>query len=226
MRWAHPRRGLLLPGAFLGVAEDSGRELELGEMVLRTACAHLARLDRVADAERRAGLDGRAGASVSMAVNASVGQLAGRCFVDLVAAVLAEHALSPERLCIEITERSVLERPAHGPATPVRLTLDGLAELGVRLAIDDFGTGYSSLTHVLQFPVRVLKIDRSFVEGVATDRQSRAIVAAVVQLATGMGLTAVAEGIEEPDQAEVLRELGCPLGQGYLFGRPAAADLR
>ncbi|MHB1486086.1 MAG: putative bifunctional diguanylate cyclase/phosphodiesterase [Acidimicrobiales bacterium] len=211
VRWQHPRRGLLLPEAFLGVAENSGRELELGEVVLRAACTHLADLDRLG------------GEPVWMSVNASVGQLAGKSFVDLVASVLSEHGISPHRMCIEITERSVLERPAHGPSTPVRMTLDGLADLGVRLAIDDFGTGYSSLTHLLQFPVQVLKIDRSFVQGVATDRQSRALVAAVVRLATGMGLTAVAEGVEEPVQADVLRELGCPFGQGYLFGRPAPA---
>ena len=214
IRWQHPERGLLRPAAFLGVAEDAGRERELGELVLHASCAHLARLDEAAP-ERR----------LSVSVNVSAAQLTGDGFVHLVEEKLHQHGLAPERLCLEISERSILERPAHGPATPVRVTLDALAELGVRLAIDDFGTGYSSLTHVLQFPVHILKIDQSFVLGVASDRQRRSVVAAVIELARGMGIEAIAEGIERRDQLRALQALGCPFGQGYLLGRPAPAGI-
>jgi len=211
IRWQHPERGLLLPDEFLGVAEDAGRERELGELVLRTACADLTFLDP----------GGHAG--LTMSVNLSAGQL-DLDFVDLVASVLAEAGLAPDRVCLEILERTILDRPAFGSSTPVTTTLEALSDVGVRLAIDDFGTGYSSLAHLLQFPVNVLKVDRSFVSGMVFDRRRRAIVGAVIDMARGMGATAVAEGVERPDQVDLLRQLGCPLGQGHLLGVPAPAD--
>ena len=212
VRWDHPKRGLLQPAAFLSVAEDAGLESQVDNFVLRTACAHLAALDRTSTAAT----------SMSMSVNLSIGQLAADGFIELVQSVLEENDLAPERLCFEITERRILERPDHGPATPVRVALNSLAEAGVRLAIDDFGTGYSSLTHVLQLPIHILKIDRSFVSGVTTDRQRHSIVAAITELARGMGIDAVAKGIEHRGQLNALRRLGCPFGQGYLLGRPIA----
>ena len=211
VRWNHPRRGLLHPPEFLGVAEDAGLESELDNFVLRAACAHLADLD--ASSTR----------PLSMSVNLSIGQLAGDGFVGLVRSVLEEFGLAPHRLCFEITERRILERPDHGPATPVRVTLEALAEAGIRLAVDDFGTGYSSLTNVLDLPIQVLKIDRSFINRITTGRQPHSIVAAIIELARGMGIDAIAKGIEHPDQLAALRQLGCPLGQGYLLGRPAPA---
>jgi len=215
VRWNHPKRGLLQPAAFLSVAEDAGLESQVDNFVLRTACAHLAALDRRST-------NGTA-PSMSMSVNLSIGQLAADGFIDLVQSVLEENDLAPERLCFEITERRILERPDHGPATPVRVALNSLAAAGVRLAIDDFGTGYSSLTHVLQLPIHILKIDRSFVSGITTDRQRHSIVAAITELARGMGIDAMAKGIEHRGQLNALRRLGCPYGQGYLLGRPIAS---
>jgi diguanylate cyclase (GGDEF)-like protein/PAS domain S-box-containing protein len=209
VRWQHPERGLLAPGAFLGVAEDSGRDDAITEHVLRAACADVAHL---VDA---------AGDGVWVSVNASAAQLARSDFPDLVAEVLADTGLTPARLCIEVTERAILERPSSGVSTPVLAALDAIACLGVQLAIDDFGTGYSSLSHVVQFPLHVLKIDRSFVRGVGADRDRHSVVAALVALARNLGVLSVAEGIEDERQLEELRRLGCDLGQGYLLGRPA-----
>ena len=207
VRWQHPRLGLLQPAEFLPIAEDLGRGREVDEFVLRTA---------VAEAAARA----RTGRPLTVSVNASSSHLTLPDFPGLVAAVLADTGLDPGLLWVEVTEHAVLERAASGPAASVLETFQRLSDLGVGVAVDDFGTGYSSLSHLLELPVRVLKIDRSFVAGVDTDRRSRAMVEALVALTTRMGLVAVAEGIERPAQLEVLRELGCRHGQGYLLGRP------
>ena len=208
VRWRHPRRGLLYPAAFLDVVEDAGRDADLGELVLRSACGFAVAF---------------APGGTTIAVNISGGQVATEDFPSVVASVLEGSGLAPGRLCLEISERSILDRPAHGPATSILRNLERLALLGVQLAIDDFGTGYSSMTHVLEFPVSVLKIDQSFVQRMTSDRQSHSIVAALLELSRGMGIRAVAEGIETQDQLAALRALGCPAGQGYLLGRPEPA---
>lgn len=210
VRWQHPERGLLEPAEFLGVIDDAGRDSDLGELVLRMACDFA---------------KGLPDDSAFISVNVSAGQIASDVFPDLVAETIAASGLNASRLCLEVSERSILDRPAQGPATPILRNLERLASLGIRLAIDDYGTGYSSLSHVLDFPVTMLKIDESFVHGMAAERQSRSVVAALIELARGIGVDAVAEGIEEADQLEMLEGMGCPFGQGYLLGRPAAAPL-
>jgi diguanylate cyclase (GGDEF)-like protein/PAS domain S-box-containing protein len=207
VRWQHPERGLLPPAAFLDVVEDSGRENELGELVLRRSVAFAA----------------AAGGSGIIAVNVSASQMAADGFPDLVDAVLADFQFPADRLCLEISERSLLDRPAQGASTPISHNLDLLAARGVALAIDDFGTGYSSMTHVVQFPVSILKIDQSFVARVVEDRQGRSVVAALVELSRGLGIESVAEGVERGEQLEALSAMGCGLGQGYLLGRPVPA---
>ena len=214
VRWEHPDRGLVPPGDFIPVAEDSGLIVPIGRWVLREACEQLARWTEAG---------GRL-AALEVGVNLSARQLAHPGLVDDVATILEETGAEPGRVCLEITETAVLD--------DVELAgerLAALKALGVRLAIDDFGTGYSSLSQLGRFPVDVLKIDRSFVQAMgeaAAHPRGRGVVAAVITLASAMGLVPVAEGVEREAQAEVLRALGCPCAQGFLFSAArTAADV-
>jgi diguanylate cyclase (GGDEF)-like protein/PAS domain S-box-containing protein len=205
LRWQHPGRGLLAPGAFLGVAEDTGLIVPIGEWVLREAC-------RACRAWQAAGRELR------IAVNLSAQQFRQVNLQDLVRSVLAETGLDSRWLELEITESLLVE-----PTEQVMAILVNLNTLGVRLSIDDFGTGYSSLNYLKLYPIDQLKIDKSFVDGVARDPNDRAIAQAVVALARALDLETIAEGVEDENQLRVLRELGCNTFQGYYFGRPAAA---
>jgi diguanylate cyclase (GGDEF)-like protein/PAS domain S-box-containing protein len=210
VRWHHPRRGLVPPADFISLAETSGLIVPMGEWVLDEAC-------RQAAAWRA---DGSADNDLVMAVNLSPRQLSADGLTATVAATLERHGLPAERLCLEITESVIMADPASATAT-----LRELKALGVQLAIDDFGTGYSSLGHLKHLlPMDALKIDRSFVRDIATSAESQAIVAAVIDLACKLGVTTVAEGVEEPAQAAILRELRCAVGQGYMWSRPQPAD--
>ncbi|MFC3385118.1 putative bifunctional diguanylate cyclase/phosphodiesterase [Couchioplanes azureus] len=206
VRWNHPARGMVPPGEFVPVAERSGLIVPLGSWVLREACTQLAAW--------RAEYGEAAIASVN--VNVAGRQLRDPGFVDEVAAVLSDTGLAPANLVLEVTESSVVD------GRQVRDTLEALHGLGVRLALDDFGTGQSSLSLLRAFPVDVLKLDKSFVDGICEgeDRGRLAVAAAVSQLAEHLDLYAVAEGIETADQAERLRRLGYRLGQGYHLARP------
>ncbi|GGN76876.1 hypothetical protein GCM10010112_49400 [Actinoplanes lobatus] len=210
VRWQHPERGFVSPVDFIPVAERSGLIVPLGGWVLREACTQLARW--------RDSL--KEGAVEAINVNVAVRQLREAGFVDEVAAVLSDTGLTPRNLVLEVTESSV----ADGPQ--VAETLRDLHEMGVRLALDDFGTGQSSLSLLRAFPVDVLKLDKSFVDGIAdgADRGRLAVAAAVAQLAEHLELKAVAEGIESQDQLERLRDMGYRYGQGYLMARPLPAD--
>lgn len=202
VRWAHLERGLLAPSDFISLAEETGLIVPIGEWVLRQACAIAAAWSTP---------------DLIMSVNVSARQLAGGDFVDLVAATLRETGLAPEALCLELTESAVLESGAMA-------ALEGLKRLGVRLAIDDFGTGWSSLGHLRRFPIDIVKLDRTFVSGLGREPQDASIASAIISLAHALGLSTVAEGIETSEQLAVLAELGCDLGQGYLFARPAPAE--
>jgi diguanylate cyclase (GGDEF)-like protein len=206
VRWRHPVRGIVPPADFIPVAERSGLIVPLGSWVLREACEQLARW--------RAGHG--AGAIQSINVNVAARQLREAGFVDEVAAVLSDTGLIPANLVLEVTESSVID------GRQVRATLEALHELGVRLALDDFGTGQSSLSLLRAFPVDVLKLDKSFVDGICDgeDRGRLAVAAAVAQLAEYLDLYAVAEGIETAAQLERLREMGYRLGQGYFMAKP------
>jgi diguanylate cyclase (GGDEF)-like protein len=212
VRWEHPERGLVSPADFIPVAEASGLIVPIGRWVLREACAQLARWTEA----------GGPMGELTMGVNLSARQLADPALVEDVAAILAETGVDPERLCLEITETAVLDDVALADER-----LSALKALGVRLAIDDFGTGYSSLSQLGRFPVDVLKIDRSFVQAMgdgAAHPRGRGVVAAVITLAGAMGLEPIAEGVESEGQAEVLRALGCPSAQGFLFSAARPAD--
>ncbi|MBB3095540.1 diguanylate cyclase (GGDEF)-like protein [Actinoplanes campanulatus] len=205
VRWRHPQRGLISPALFIPVAERNGLIVELGAWILETACERLARWT--------AELGPLAPDRVS--VNVSARQLARSGFAASVAAVLARTGLAPHRLTVEVTETAVFE---GGPAVAA---LHELRALGVRIALDDFGTGHSSLGLLQSVPVDVLKIDKSFVDRVTEAGRHAVIAEAMMQVTSGLGLDAVAEGVETAEQAEVLYRLGYRLLQGYHFGRPA-----
>ncbi len=210
VRWKHPTRGFVSPGDFIPVAERSGLIVPLGSWVLREACEQLARWRQ----------EHGDGAIKAINVNVAVRQLRESGFVDEVAAVLSETGLLPQNLVLEVTESSVAD------GRQVRETLHALHEMGVRLALDDFGTGQSSLSLLRAFPVDVLKLDKSFVDGIADgeDRGRLAVAAAVAQLAEYLQLSAVAEGIETEVQLDRLRDMGYRLGQGFLMSKPLPAD--
>jgi diguanylate cyclase (GGDEF)-like protein len=202
LRWRHPEKGLLLPGAFLEVAEMIGVMRGLGPWVIREACGQAA-----------AWL--REGARFRVAVNLSAHEFLEKELAGRVGAVLEETGLDGGLLELEITESLAMQKPEL-----TRSTLKDLRRLGVRLAIDDFGTGYSSLAFLREFPIDTLKVDRTFVRDIDQDAGAATIVATVIAMARTLGLSVVAEGVEREEQLLVLRELGCDRAQGYLFGRP------
>ena len=205
VRWEHPTRGFLGPQHFIEVAEENGAIAEIGAWVLCEALDTLAgwRADAPDSSLRY------------VSVNVSARQFRTPGFVEQVRNALATTRVPPESLLLEITESLLLRDDEQ-----VWSDLRSLRELGVRVAIDDFGTGYSSLSYLRQMPVDVLKIDKSFIDDVMDSEQQRALVEAIVTLADNLHLRVVAEGIEERGQREMLLEMGCPYGQGYLFSRP------
>jgi diguanylate cyclase (GGDEF)-like protein len=205
-RWEHTAHGLVAPEDFVAVAEHTGQLGRLNETVLREG---LRRCRDWADASR----------PLNVAVNLSSRTLLDPDFPDQVAALLQEYGVTPGQLTLEVTESGVTsERDRPLP------TLRRLHELGVRLAVDDFGTGNSSLSHLRRLPVDEVKIDRTFVQGMATDPGDLAIVRAVVDLSRHFGLTVVAEGVESELTLALLEEIGCDIGQGFLFSRPLSYD--
>ena len=208
VRWEHPTRGLLGPDEFITVAEETGLIVPLGTAVLREACRQARAFQLLNPAWSR----------LTMSVNLSGGQLSQVGLPQLVASILGAAGLKPEHLQLEMTE-SVLMDDAAATIT----VLQSLKALGVRLGIDDFGTGYSSLAYLRRFPVDVIKIDRSFVNGLGNDLEDSAVVAAIASLADTLGLGTVAEGVETPLQRDCLLALGCTRAQGFLFARPVGA---
>lgn len=204
VRWRHPERGVLGPGQFLELAEDLGLLGEVGRRMLEAACN---RAVRWRDA-------GGAGATRA-AVNLSAAELASPALPDVLETALEISGLDPDGLMIEITESTAIEQPDR---------LHRISELGVAVALDDFGTGFSSLAYLARLPLDVLKLDRSFVHRLEDDEPTRAVVRAVVDVAAELDSRVVAEGIETPGQAAMVRELGCELGQGFHFARPMEAD--
>jgi diguanylate cyclase (GGDEF)-like protein/PAS domain S-box-containing protein len=209
VHWQHPTRGLLRPLEFVPLAEETGLVVPIGEWVLREAC----RQTKAWQLKYQQPL--------SVGVNLSARQFLNVDVVETVARALAESQLPPRTLRLELTESMLMEN-----ASRAALVLSELRALGVSLDLDDFGTGYSSLSYLQNFRLDTLKIDRSFIARGTEDGGNWEIVNAIVSLAKGLRLTLIAEGVENYEQLEELRRLGCEYGQGYLFGRPlAAADL-
>ncbi len=209
VRWDHPRRGRIAPADFIPIAEQSGLIVAIGRWVLLHACAHARHWSRSLPHL----------VPVTVTVNISARQLGDEHLIDDVANALRVAGLRRDQLVLELTESSLL---ANSEETVGILT--SLKSLGVRLAIDDFGTGYSSLSYLHRFPVDVLKIDKSFVEGVAAGPGANALASAVIGLGNSLGLRTVAEGIETEAQYAALAALGCKFGQGFLFSRPLPPD--
>ena len=207
VRWDVPHGERVSPAEFIPLAEETGLIVPLGQWVLDQACDQVRRWH-----ENGVVID-------TMSVNLSARQLAAGSFSTAVSTAIERNRLDPGCLSFEITESVLMEDVEFSIESLV-----GLKALGVRLAVDDFGTGYSSLAYLKRLPLDSLKIDRAFVDGLGTDPNDSAIVAAVIAMAGALGLSVTAEGVETEQQLEELRRLGCGYGQGYLFARPLAAD--
>ncbi|MQS14966.1 EAL domain-containing protein [Streptomyces kaniharaensis] len=215
VRWPHDRRGMVLPDEFISLAEESGQIVPLGAWVLERAAQEAAVWHAESSAVRAA--TGRPPLRVN--VNVSARQFRDAGFVDVVRHAVDVSGIDPRALVLELTE-SVLMRRDDRVHTDMR-TLD---DLGVGIAIDDFGTGYSSLSYLREFPISILKIDKSFIDGLGVSQQQYALVEGIVRIADTLGVQVIAEGIEQPEQRDLLAAMGCPLGQGYLFAHPLTPD--
>lgn len=208
-RWSHPEQGMISPAEFIPVAEESGLIVPLGRWAMDTAVRQLAEWDRAAGTTL----------PLSIAVNLSAIQLTRDDVATMVAETLARHGVAGRRLVVELTESAIV----HDPERAARVLRDLKAQ-DCAIAMDDFGTGHSNLAYLQKLPIDVLKIDRSFVTGMLTDRDKVAIVRAVLGLANALGMRTTAEGIEAVELAHTLSALGCSHGQGYHFGKPMAPD--
>ena len=207
VRWQHPVKGFLTPLSFIAAAEENGLILPLGDWVLSAACRQLRQwLDE--------GVSG-----LRMSVNVSPRQFEAEAFLSKVRAALAQHVLPPELLELEITEGVMFKNP-----TKAIEQMHHLRAIGVHLSIDDFGTGYSSLSYLRELPVTRLKLDKSLIQGITTDRGTLAICKATIRLSADLGLDVVAEGVETSDQLLVLKRIRCPVIQGYYFSKPLPSD--
>ena len=207
LRWRHPKRGLLLPAQFIGIAEECGLIVQIGRWVLGEAC-------RQAAAWEAAGLP-----SLRVAINVSAVELRDKDFVERVRLALSGSGLAPHLLELELTETFLMQ-----DSSVTAIVLNALKALGVRLALDDFGTGYSSLSHLKGFPIDTLKIDRAFVSELNSNPDDASIVRAVITLGKSLQIRVVAEGVESSAQLASLQEFQCPEGQGFFFGRAVPAE--
>ncbi|GEK46972.1 putative bifunctional diguanylate cyclase/phosphodiesterase [Bisbaumannia pacifica] len=204
LRWQHPERGLVLPGEFIPLAEETGLILGLGQWVIEEACRYLVGWSRCPQLSR-----------LRLSININVQQLQHPHFVDGVAAALASHGAAAGRLTLELTESLLIDE-----IDTAAVQLAALRRHGLQLALDDFGTGYSALAYLQRLPLDILKIDRAFVQRLGDQPETLAITRTILQLAEALSLKVVAEGIETPEQHLALEGLGCRIFQGYLFGRP------
>jgi diguanylate cyclase (GGDEF)-like protein len=209
LRWQHPQKGLIGPDEFITMAEETGLIVQLGEWVLREACQQLATWkESYSDC-----------IELSISVNLSSKQLREPDLIQRIDQILAETALEGRYLCLELTESGLI-----GDEEMALPTLNSLRHRNIQLSIDDFGTGYSSLSYLLRFPIDYVKIDRSFISRMTMDSENYEIVRAITTLVRSIGIATIAEGIEDPQQVDQLKLLGCQFGQGYLFSRPMEAQ--
>lgn len=206
LRWHHPEKGMISPSTFIPLAEETGLIIDIGEWVLRTAC------QQAVDWQRQ-GFQ-----PLSIAVNLSARQFYEPTLVDMIANILQETQLDPHCLELEITESIAIKNIDFAQSILQQIQL-----MGIRIAMDDFGTGYSSLNYLTQLPLNTLKIDRSFIQNLQPEAKELEIIHAVIALGRGLDLTVIAEGIDRPEQLDLLQSLQCPIVQGYLTGRPSVA---
>ncbi|MFI2606561.1 putative bifunctional diguanylate cyclase/phosphodiesterase [Kitasatospora sp. NPDC018619] len=211
VRWPHDRRGMVLPDEFIALAEESGQIVPLGAWVLERAAQEVAAWQAASSTARTAA--GRPPLRVN--VNVSARQFRDAGFVDVVRRALATTGIDPHTLVLELTESVLMRRDER-----VHADMATLSGLGVGIAIDDFGTGYSSLSYLREFPISLLKIDKSFIDGLGHSPQQYALVEGITRIAQTLGVQVIAEGIEHPEQRDLLAAMGCPFGQGYLFAHP------
>ena len=220
LRWPHPRWGMMLPGQFISLAEETGLIVPLGGWVLRQALSEMLqwRRDLVPRATGEPDAPAPKSGGPHVSVNVSARQFRDPGFVDSVRQALLASELPPSALLLELTESLLL-----GGDDRIRADLAELKEIGVRLAMDDFGTGYSSLSYLLELPIDVLKVDKSFVTGIASSGRRHALVEGIVRLAGTLEVEVIAEGIETEAERELLAAMGCQFGQGYLLSVPVEA---
>jgi diguanylate cyclase (GGDEF)-like protein/PAS domain S-box-containing protein len=204
IRWNHPQQGIILPGHFINLAEETGLILPIGQWVLDTACAQLEKWQENPHTKK-----------LTLSVNVSAKQFRQTDFVDHVQSVINHYAINPALLKLELTE-SILFKDINGMIS----TMQALREIGICFELDDFGTGYSSLQYLKKLPLSQLKIDQSFVRDITIDSNDRTLVLTIITMAHSLGLEVIAEGVETREQFEFLRDHGCDHYQGYLFGRP------
>jgi EAL domain-containing protein (putative c-di-GMP-specific phosphodiesterase class I) len=209
LRWNHPERGNIPPNDFIPLAENTGLIQGLTRYVLEMVCSQMAEWDRL----------NTDFAHLPVAVNLSARNLLEPNFDEFLEDILASHLIEPERLELEVTESALIDDPVRS-----HQMMHKIAGLGVTLAVDDFGTGYTSMAQLEQMPLSTLKIDRSFTSRLADDPGGATLVKAMVDLAHEFGLEVVAEGVEDREVTERLRELGCDIGQGYLWSRPVTSE--
>ncbi len=205
VRWRHPERGMIPPGEFVPVAEETGMIGPIGEWVLRKACEDARFLPQ----------------DCFVAVNISPVQFMTRDFLALVREIIAATGIDPKRLELEVTETAMMQDREHAAHI-----LEELSRMGISVAVDDFGTGYSNLSYLVDFSFKKLKIDQSFVRRLETDASSGAVVSTIVGLSRALGVNTIAEGVETEHQATLLKAAGCQVVQGYLFGKPGPLTIK
>ena len=209
LRWQHPQRGLVMPGEFIQVAEETQLINDLGAWVLRAACA-----------DAQAWEDPLDSLPMRLALNVSSRQFYSGFNAEFVRTVLAEHGFAAERLIVELTESILIDEDER-----ISGVLNGIRDLGVEIAVDDFGTGYSALSYLRRFPVTMLKIDRAFVRDIESNPADADLVESIIAMARALRIRVVAEGVETEGQARLLKNMGCTSAQGYWFGRPVPAEV-